>query len=147
MTTQETCRPAALHQVTCLYVLPTRQVLFQTWKTNRVGPKTHKVVMRWLTENPEYEYVFMTDEDVAEFMCTTANHATLTAYDALKAGACRSVRLLVNNLYSCRHTGKLTLICPTAGFSAPSKHVGQTSGGSRSFTGTEGYMSTQTAGK
>jgi hypothetical protein len=107
--------------------------------------ESHKVIMRWLTENPEYEYVFMTDEDVAEFMCTTADHATLTAYDALKAGACRSVRLLVKNIYS--HTGRLTLICPTAGFSAPSKHVGQTSGGSRSFTGTAGYMSTQTAGE
>jgi hypothetical protein len=63
------------------------KIVFQTWKTVDMPPLMKKNRDRMMKLNPEFEYIFMDDEECRNFIRDNYDYRTLSAYDKLVPGA------------------------------------------------------------
>lgn len=61
--------------------------VFQTWKTSDMPPKMKKNRDRMMELNPDFEYIFMDDNQCRQFIKDNFDSRTLSAFDSLVPGA------------------------------------------------------------
>lgn len=71
--------------------------IWQTWKSDVVGPHQFSAMASFIRANPEYEYFLFDDDDCWEFVCRFGDDDIREAYETVRPGAAKADiwRLLV----------------------------------------------------
>lgn len=77
------------------------RLIFQSWKTNELGPSLCRLVLKWSEMNPDYDYLLFDDASVDKFVMAEYGKEIFGSYACVAVGAakCDVWRLLVVYLF------------------------------------------------